>query len=401
MMNHLSSIQLISFNNEDLILVRSVLGGADVNAVDQGLSVTLPLFKHYGIYIICIEDRLSLQQIDRLAEDERFPVIVILRENSVVSVIEALRAGADDVFYLETLQCEQSTFNASIEKKLTRCRLLYERLVYRQGLEMSLEELKNDQRAAYQVQGRLLPAPQQVIHDIEFQYSITPSLIVSGDFVDVVAIDDELTLFYLADVSGHGASSALVTVLLKNLTSRLLRNFKRASSYDILSPLKTLDRINSEIYSLALDKHLTIFCGLINHVENTLTYAVGGHHPMPIYKSAHKTVVLQGRGMPVGLFAEAIFTQKMIDLDNDFSLSLFSDGVLDLLSGSSIKEKEQNLFDWVDNNAADLEGLKSHIFQKNKHQDQYPDDITIMSVSKISAGASSEVSSKVLTRVLS
>jgi sigma-B regulation protein RsbU (phosphoserine phosphatase) len=401
MMNYLSSIQLISFNNEDLILVRSVLGGADINAVNPALSVIYPLFKHYGIYIICIEDRLSLQQIDRLAEDERFPVIVILRENSSVSAIEALRAGGDDVFYIETLQREQSAFNASVEKKLTRCRLLYERLVYREGLEMSLEELKNDQRAAFQVQGRLLPATQQIIHDIAFQFSITPSLIVSGDFVDVVAIDDEFTLFYLADVSGHGASSALVTVLLKNITSRLLRNFKRASSYDILSPLSTLDRINSEVYSLALDKHLTMFCGLINHVDNTLTYAVGGHHPMPIYKSAHKTVVLQGRGMPVGLFAEAIFTQQKVDLDDDFSLSLFSDGVLDLLSESTIKEKEQNLYNWVDNNSVDLEGLKTHIFQASNHQDHHPDDITIMSVSRTSSRTSSKASSKVLTRVLS
>ena len=105
---------------------------------------------------------------------------------------------------------------------------------------------------------------------------------MSGDFVDSIAINEHQTLFYLADVSGHGASSALVTVLLKNMTTRLVRNYNRGSSFDILSPLATLQRINRELLLTGLGKHLTMFIGLIDAQRGTLTYAVGGHHPMPV-----------------------------------------------------------------------------------------------------------------------
>lgn len=384
MTNYPSGIQLFGFNDNDLSLVRSVLDSADIYADVSLMSQAERLFKDYGIYVVLIDRVVDLKRLEQLCSDDgRFVIIVFLQKNSSVSVIDALRAGADDVFIIENLSRESVDFISSIQQKLNRCRLLYERLVYRDGLEASLEELKNDQYAAFQVQNRLLPAPQQIIHGIEYQYNITPSLIVSGDFVDVVPINNELTLFYLADVSGHGASSALVTVLLKNLTSRLLRNFKRGSSCDILSPLDTLNRINSEIYSLGLDKHLTIFCGLIDSNKNTLTYAVGGHHPMPVYKSLDSAVILEGRGMPVGLFTDAVFAQKQIPLAPDFSLSLFSDGVLEIVPGNSIREKENYLFEWLDSNIVDFSAMKSHIFAMSQHLEQYPDDIAIMTVSRV------------------
>ena len=389
MTNYLSGIQLFGFKQQYLSFIKSVfcctgLEGIGFDAINSCVPEKSLLFKNFGIYLLSVSDADDFKHLELLAGDDgRFSIIVILHQSSTPSVIDALRAGADDVFYIESLQVESPDFMRSIQLRLNRCRLLYERLVYREGLEASLEELKDDQYAAFKVQSRLLPAAQQVIHDIEYQFSITPSLIVSGDFVDVVSINDELTLFYLADVSGHGASSALVTVLLKNITSRLLRNFKRGSSYDILSPLETLARFNTEIYALGLDKHLTIFCGLINHSQNTLTYAVGGHHPMPVYKSSEKTMVLEGRGMPVGLFTDAVFFEKQLVLDKDFSLYLFSDGILELLPQRSILEKEKALLNWLDVNDANFSALKSYIFEGSEHLEQFPDDIAIMSVSRV------------------
>jgi serine phosphatase RsbU (regulator of sigma subunit) len=40
---------------------------------------------------------------------------------------------------------------------------------------------------------------------------------LSGDFVDYFPIDDRHFAFYLADVSGHGAASAFLAVMLKTL----------------------------------------------------------------------------------------------------------------------------------------------------------------------------------------
>jgi len=377
-----ASIQLIGFEPEHIILFRRILAGHTL-LVNEGVSKVQP-FKHFGVYIVRVAREADVQLIKALSDsDGYFLVISVYEKADPTRILESLRAGADDVFFLTSLLEEQSAFVSALELLLTRCRLIYEGKVYRETLEASLEELKNDQKAAYQVQSRLLPPQKQVIKDVEFTYSVTPSLIVSGDFIDVVPINEQLTLFYIADVSGHGAASALITILLKNITSRLLRNFKRSSSYDILSPVRTLERINKEVNSLALDKHLTAFCGVISHQENILNYAVAGHHPMPFYKSGDEVTILPGRGMPLGLFEEAIFGEGQQVLDDDFSLTLCSDGVLELLSSGSIADKEQQLLNWLKSNPPCHEALKAYVFSGCELSGLIPDDVTIMSLMRV------------------
>jgi sigma-B regulation protein RsbU (phosphoserine phosphatase) len=170
MTKYLSDIQLVGFENTDLPLVESVLANVNSGAAYTVSTVNTPHFKYFGIYVIFIAGSADLEQLaGLLSDDGRFPIVLVLAENSKVSVINALRAGADDVFYLESLRLECPDFVNSLQTKLTRCCLLYERLIYREGLEASLEELKDDQYAAFQVQSRLLPAQKQVIQNIELQ----------------------------------------------------------------------------------------------------------------------------------------------------------------------------------------------------------------------------------------
>jgi sigma-B regulation protein RsbU (phosphoserine phosphatase) len=381
-----SSIKVIGSNQQVLDSIAELLEGVQYELISTGEFTERDFFKFFGVYIIQVESSDDMALLTRLSESPGYISTLALSYSSEsAQVFRLLRAGADDVFVVDSLSIESEAFNAAVLQSLKRCQLMYDGQVYREGLERTLEELKEDQLAAYSVQKRLLPPTSQTVSGLQIEYSLKPSLIVSGDFVDVIPVSDELTMFYLADVSGHGASSALVTILLKNLTSRLQRNFKRASSYDLLSPLKTLDRINSEVHSLGLDKHLTIFCGLVDHLKNTLAYAVGGHHPMPIYHSGAKTYMLPGRGMPAGLFTEALFEQNEIELDDEFTLSLFSDGVMELLPQKTIKEKEQALVDWIAIHGASFNRLSAFIYPHHDADDQpqYPDDITIMSVSRV------------------
>ena len=62
----------------------------------------------------------------------------------------------------------------------------------------------------------------KVINGVYYDYWFAPSLYLSGDFLDYQRYNDRFSAFYFADVSGHGASSAFVTVLLKYLCNRWL-----------------------------------------------------------------------------------------------------------------------------------------------------------------------------------
>lgn len=149
----------------------------------------------------------------------------------------------------------------------------------------------------------MLPDHVQDVAGLKVDHLIKPSLYLSGDFLDYFQISPNQVLVYIADVSGHGASSAFVTVLLKNLTNRLQRNLRRHSSDDILYPDRFLERINSELLDTGLGKHVTVFVGIISIAERTLTYAVGAHFPMPILSfEGGEAAFLEGSGLPVGLF---------------------------------------------------------------------------------------------------
>ncbi|WP_421869949.1 PP2C family protein-serine/threonine phosphatase [Motiliproteus sp.] len=306
------------------------------------------------------------------------PTIALVKTSATDDVMELLAGGASDLLALPIT--DRNTVDHILSRNLERAELLNQSQYFRDELEQSLALLKEDQQAGRQVQLKMLPSNQIVINDYHFEYRIKPSLFLSGDFVDYFRISESLSMFYLADISGHGASSAFVTVLLKNMTNRLLRNYNRGSSFHILSPTDVLARVNKELLDTGLGKHMTIFVGLLDRIENTLQYGVGGHFPMPILRQGDRAEYLGGCGMPVGLFDDAEFEGRIVELEDEFSLTLFSDGVLEVLDQPDLKAKEKCLLDVAAQGYDDLDDLARKL--GIDHVDDAPDDIAALSVTR-------------------
>ncbi len=322
-----------------------------------------------------------LSKINQLSPNT--PFIVVSGAGVMADVVEALRLGASDYLIKPILDLE--VLEHSIRRNLKAANLLQENQTYRtqleqknRELELRLDELRHDQQAGREVQRRMLPEPQAQISGIEFNYNILPSLYLSGDFVDYFPINGEKVLFYIADVSGHGASSAFITVLLKNLTNRLRRNYKRQSSQEILWPDKVLTRFNRELLDAKLGKHLSIFLGIIDLPTNTLSYSVGGQFPMPIFKSAEGVRYLTGRNQPVGLFEFAEYESYELSLGQDFELVAVSDGILEVLTQARLSDKEAYLLDLVEQNKLTVENLQEVLALRVGQE--VPDDITLLTL---------------------
>ncbi|MDF2181973.1 SpoIIE family protein phosphatase [Neptuniibacter sp. CAU 1671] len=327
-------------------------------------------------------DELSMAQFGDLAGQQApRPIISMLSHSDNDQVLSLLRSGSSDVFMQTALNIDRPGLLAAILKLLQQSMLYEQHHQVQEELERSYAELRADQQAALQIQQNMLPPEHMQLADLEARYLLIPSLYLSGDFVDFVEIDGHRSMFYLADVSGHGASSALVTVLLKNMTHRLLRNFRRRSSFDIVSPLDTLRRINAEVLDTGLGKHLSIFLGLYDSRDCTLTYAVGGHHPMPILTDKTGSHFLEGRGMPVGLFDNPQFEQRKLVLSTPFQLTLFSDGILEVINAPDLAAKEQCLMQAVITaKGGSPEQLKQLLLPAILGET--PDDIAIMTVAR-------------------
>ncbi|MDY6841027.1 MAG: SpoIIE family protein phosphatase [Pseudomonadota bacterium] len=337
---------------------------------------------------------------NRLEQAETFtPIIACSSSESSADVVSALRAGASD-FVLKPCNDDKGALDDVIGKLFDRVRVNRLNQLYRQELEEAnrdlrdgIAELRADQRAGRKVQLRMLPEHEQVMGGLHVDHLIKPSLYLSGDFLDYFRISDDKVLVYIADVSGHGASSAFVTVLLKNLTNRLQRNLRRGSSEDILYPDRFLERINSELLDTGLGKHVTVFVGIISLSERKLNYAVGAHFPMPILSFVGgETAFLEGSGLPVGLFEAPEWEVYEVSLSKPFHLILFSDGVLEVIDEKGLDEKERILLELISGGRHTIASLGEAL--NLDLVTELPDDIAIVSVTDTINGSDNNIPSK-------
>ncbi|HAB01596.1 MAG TPA: fused response regulator/phosphatase [Pseudomonas sp.] len=327
----------------------------------------------------------GLELIRQISEREpQLPVIVVSGAGVMSDAVEALRLGAAD-YLIKPLE-DLAVLEHSVRRALDRSHLVQENQRYREKLETanreleaSLHLLQEDQTAGRQVQMNMLPESPWTLGEFAFEHQIIPSLYLSGDFADYFRVDERRIAFYLADVSGHGASSAFVTVLLKFMTTRLLFEFKRSKQREF-KPSQVLSHINRGLINCKLGKHVTMVGGVIDEETGLLTYAVGGHLPLPVLYTPGQARYLEGRGLPVGLFDEATYQDLVIELPEQFSLTLMSDGILDLLPGDTLKDKEAGLPDIVKTAGGSLDGLRQRFGLATLGE--MPDDIALLVLSR-------------------
>ena len=313
--------------------------------------------------------------------------IVILPEVNPREVAKFFHQNASDVLIKPFAE---NRFQEAIERASEFKSLIRQNLEYRQQLEQANRELNDslhllelDQIAGSQIQNSLLPPTPLQKDKYEIAYRISPSLYLSGDFVGYNILYDRYLVFYVADVSGHGSSSAFLTVLLKFVFSRLLKRHKANKDLDAMSmaPKGFIEHINRQIMALDLDKHLTIFAGSLDMQKNILRYSVASHMPMPVLISNGGIQTLKGRGKPVGIFSKCSWEVQEIELPDKFLLALVSDGVLELLPGKSLKEKEKFISDSVSQSDESIEDICERLGVSKTKKDA-PDDVTVLTLRK-------------------
>lgn len=309
------------------------------------------------------------------------PVVVMSEESAIHDVITALRKGAWDCLLkpfssfriMEQVVC----------KALERSRLVEENRLYKMQLEAlnqvlkkSLDVLEEDQKAGRSVQMRLLPEQSVSFGSCVLTHSVNPSLYLSGDFIDYFKINDEKFGFYLADVSGHGASSAFVTVLLRGLVGEALTRYQMHEDLLIVEPDKLLARLSEEIYNAKLGKYLTMVYGVVDYVDKVLTYSIGGHYPNPILLEGGQVRFLEGKGYPVGIMKQATYQKYHIALTENMRLFLFSDGIAEMIPHKELALKEKRLFDLILQEDGDVDKILNQLGVQDTKE--LPDDVSVL-----------------------
>lgn len=317
--------------------------------------------------------------------DAQVPAIMFSDVVDPKRIMTALHLGASD-FFVRPVK-DPGSLTKSIERCVRQRQMRRELQESRQRLERANTELRatvkvleQDQQAGRQVQLRMLPATPLVLDDYVISHTVIPSLYLSGDFTDYFTVDEHCITFFMADVSGHGSSSAFATVLLKNLFARKRSDYLRQGDDAVLSPQAMLNHANKELLGLAVGKFATMVVGMLDMDNNTLRYSVAGHLPQPVLVSGRGAGYLQGEGTAVGIVEDAEYEEHLVDLPDSFMLALFSDGILEILPPKNLVEKEKYFLEVFEQTSESPEQLVTRLGLDRV--ETAPDDIAALFISK-------------------
>lgn len=310
------------------------------------------------------------------------PIIAIAPFSETGLLQPALVKGADDYLFspVQDFQLLDHLVGKNIRLGKERNTRLVEgqRLVkLNKELEESLRILEHDQRAGFQVQRGMMPESPCALGDVVYTHKIIPSVILSGDFIDYFEIPDDRQLFYIADVSGHGASSAFITVLLKNLSQRLMREFDQLG---FASTAEILQWFNDELLSSDLEHHVTMFLGIIDTCSGELEYSNAAHFPGTIISSKDATEFLEIGGLPLGLYDSASYETYRIQLPAEFTLVMFSDGIFEVMDQQTLKAKEEFLLTTIGSGKFTVEEISEQLGLAAIAD--APDDIALFTIAR-------------------
>lgn len=321
-------------------------------------------------------------------EHPSLPFIIISGKGDMGDVIQALKLGAWD--YVTKPVTDLEVLEHSVGLALERAQLRRDKLHHQRELEAAnqrlseaLRQREDDEAAGQVLQFELLPEKGRRFGAMQLDYFIKPASALSGDFIDYFAIDHCHTGFYLADVSGHGISSALITAMLKNAFQRYLQDCWQGSDKRLHNPSATLSSLNTQFVSSGVSKHLTLFYGRLNIDTGELSYASAGHYPQAIVGAGDHCQFEGYASPPLGLFADAEYPNNDIHLGNSGFVLLSSDGIFDALPQPHLSDKEAAMLDLA---RLAPQGISAICDRLGLIEDgpALPDDLTLLLIKRLS-----------------
>ena len=214
-----------------------------------------------------------------------------------------------------------------------------------------------DLPSAAELQKRLLPNPIE-LQNYTVETFFQPSAYLSGDWFDYWKISDKEVMFYLADVSGHGVTSSL-------LTSWMAAFHGRAKT-----PRGLIKKLNGMLVQENIEKHITMIAGILNLETHQLRWSSAGHYPPAIiFEPNQAPKILHTSSLPLGLTEELEVEEHECVLNRQARFIICSDGALEPFNGGLNDQFTQLVYH-----------LQNQSFEAPEH---VADDIAILSLRRM------------------
>ena len=178
---------------------------------------------------------------------------------------------------------------------------------------------------ASKVQQDLLPLPEFRENGLSVSGGITTSSEIGGDFYDYFTLGDGRYGLVVADVSGHGVQSGMVTTAAKASLHTLI-------ALGVRTPGGLLAGMNGAILTTARQSLLmTCLICIVDPDRDEMVYANAGHNfPYRIAAGTGRPEMLDGAsGFPLGFDQDSIYPEHCVPCAAGDRLVLYTDGIVE------------------------------------------------------------------------
>lgn len=242
-------------------------------------------------------------------------------------------------------------------------------------LERQNEKLKADLSMARRLQCSLLPKNQLTNDKIDFSFIYRPCETLGGDFLDIFQIDSDHIGIYIADVSGHGVAASMLTMFLRTALNKSETSPSKALTQ--LYELFNKNGFSDELY-------ISVFYGIINTSDYTLTYTNAGLNAYPVVYSKDNFQILRAPGIPISNWIEKPeYVEITIDIKPKDRMFFYTDGIIEIRNAQNVQLGEEPIIEHLlSSDLQPSQTLSKMIdmaiaFSDNDNPDDIIDDITV------------------------
>lgn len=325
-------------------VARILEGSYDVaSAPSPSAALTaLPVFKpDLAIVDVRMPEMDGFELMARL-KAQRPDLDLILMTGSTETESKLVRAIRERAFYFIQKPFDREVLLTLVARCLELRKLAEENRRHVGRLEGELREARAFQKS-------LLPPEESKVESVSIAARYLPCSELGGDFYDYASGGRGRTTVLIADVSGHGASAAMLTGIVKAAF--------RTAHTDGYEPAAAIGRIAASLRDLADNMMVTAFCARFMREERTLEYVNAGHPPGILMRAQPASRAGAGADLGTGpgdglavdaepallastgplispVFPNPRFEQRTVRLDPGQSLLLYTDGIIEAQADS-------------------------------------------------------------------
>lgn len=247
------------------------------------------------------------------------------------------------------------------------------------------KRLMADLEVARGIQHAMLPAVLPQNEYVSFVSGYLPAENLSGDFYNVIRIDDSHYGVYIGDVSGHGVSAAMLTVFTFQKILSLMDEIGKEGMTIPAMVLKHLyDSFNTANFSEEL--YIVLIYGVYNIDTGIFSYASGGLNTSPLRLRPDGSIQeLETEGFAICKLGDLItpkFSNRQVMLFPGDKLILYTDGLVESVNSENKPYSKERLKDFISRN---YKWSANHLTEKlledvKQYAEHIKDDLTILTI---------------------